>query len=118
MSTDVEVSESDSDTEYMVDTSIIRLRDKIIERKTVYNYLKVCLNTCHIVENHLLEDSPRYQKIALGCMILDSIPELRQMQQFNHSMLENLYQLAEHPNRLNIMRKKIGWFQWCMRWLH
>jgi hypothetical protein len=113
---------SDDDTDYAdcytITDPVIVLQKKIIENLSPYNYLKVCLNVAHIVDNYLPDRSTQNQRISLAVLILDSIHDLRQLRPYNYSMMESLTDLAYHKEKLNPLRKKIGYFQWFMSFIY
>jgi hypothetical protein len=113
-----DISESDDDVIYHLEDPLLNLRLKIIERLSVYNYLKICINVAWLVDGALLEGATTTEKITLGVLVLDGITELRQMRSINYSMMENIYSLAEHPDRLTRLRKRVGWFQWMASFIH
>jgi len=109
-------SDDDEDSCYLLTDPILKLQRKIVERISVYNYLKICINVGWIVDAHLHEDATQAEKINLACLVLDSVHVLRPLRQYHHSMLESLYSLADHPNKLERLRKKVSWLEWFVSW--
>lgn len=111
-------SDDDEDCPYLLTDPILKLQRKIVERISLYNYLKICVNVGWIVDDALPEDATKTEKINLCVLVLDSIHLLRPLSQYHYSMVENLYSLADNPNRLERLKtKKIGWFQYFMSWI-
>ena len=111
------LSDSDEDSCYELTNPIMKLQRKIVENISVYNYLKICINIGWIVDSHLLEDATLTEKITLAVLILDSIHILRQMRDIHFSMMESLYCLADNPDKLKRLRKKIGYFEWIISFI-
>jgi len=111
-------SDSDDDTCYVLTDPILKLQRKIKERISIYNYLKICVNVCWLVEDHLLEDATINEKITLAVCVLESVNILRPLRDVHFSMIENLYSLAEHPDRLEKLRKKVSWYQYWMSFIN
>ena len=114
-------SETDDDEYsdcYLITDPVLILQRQIIEKLSPYNYLKVCLNVAHIVDNHLPDSATQNQRIGLAVLILDSIHNLRQLRPYNYSMMESLVDLAYHPKKLKPLRKRIGWFEYFVSFIH
>ena len=115
---DDDVSESDDEVIYALTDPVLQLQRQIIERLSVYNYLKVALNVAHIVDNSLPADAPRNQKISLAVLVLDSIHNLRQLRRYHHSTMECLVDLADNPDKLAPLRRRVSWYQYIMSWVY
>ena len=115
------LSESDNDDSedgYLLTDPVLKFQRQIIERISVYNYLKICINIAWLVDKALPADADELQKINLSVLVLDSIHVLRQFRHIHHSMIENLYCLANNPAKLERLRKKISWFQYFASFIY
>jgi hypothetical protein len=73
---------------------IAKLRSLVVERISVYNYIRVVVNVIWLVENHMLPGSNIKQKINVAVMVLNTYPELNDLKAIHWSTCEDLYRLS------------------------
>ena len=101
---------------YQTDAPIMSLRNKIIEPLGVYGYIPIVVNVLWIVEDYM-PDGDDYEKINIAVMILDVIPELRQLRNIHFSVVESMYKLVENE-KLQRLKKKKSLFQWVVSFMY
>ena len=110
------MTSDDEDYElYQTDAPIMKLRSKIIEPLGVYGYIPIVVNVLWIVEDYM-PDGDDYEKINISVLILDLIPELRQLRNIHFSIVESMYKLVENQ-KLQRLKKKKSLFQWVYSWI-
>ena len=101
---------------YQTDAPIMSLRSKIIEPLGVYGYIPIVVNVLWIVEDYM-PDGDDYEKINISVLILDLIPELRQLRNIHFSVVESMYKLVENE-KLQRLKKKKSLFQWFVSFMY
>ena len=79
--------------------NIRRLSLKVIEPRSQYNYIKICVNVLYIVRDHYDEIGvlpPREHRINLAVCILDDVVQLRPLKHLHISVIEQLLQLVDN----------------------
>jgi len=100
---------------YQTDAPIIKLRSKIIEPLGVYGYIPIVVNVLWIVDDYI-PNGDEYEKINIAVLILDVIPELRQLRNIHFLIVESMYKLVENE-KLQRLKKKKSLFHWLYSWV-
>jgi hypothetical protein len=111
MSSD-ETSDEDNSCGYLLTDPILVLNRQIIEKRSVFNYLQICVNIGWVVDKHLLDDATMTQKLGLSVLVLDSVHCLRQLRPYHYSTMESLYKLANNK-KLQRLAQPVSWLAWC-----
>ena len=91
---------------YQTDAPIIKLRSKIIEPLGVYGYIPIVVNVLWIVDDYI-PNGDEYEKINIAVLILDVIPELRQLRNIHFLIVESMYKLVENEKLQRLKKRNL-----------
>ncbi len=79
--------------------SISSIRNKICEPLTLYNFVSISLNIIYLVELNF-KNADTNDKIDFAVAVLDSIPELTEIECFHLSTIESLYTILRNKKQV------------------